>query len=224
LKTLWKNNALFYAAFVLFVIAGFFTIVFTDKFELHLAINSLVGNSFVNNFFKYITYLGDGLFLVAIGALLLLYNVRHSLFLLLSYALTGLTTQLLKAYVFREVDRPFLFYSYYDFKFTLVEGVDMAINRSFPSGHSTSAFCLFFCLSFLSRKKGLQILFFALGLITAFSRVYLSQHFFEDIYGGAVIGVTLSSLLAWLFYVSDFGQKTQGLEQPVYKLFRKRNG
>jgi membrane-associated phospholipid phosphatase len=224
LKTLWKHNSYFYFAYLLFAAAGIFLITFTDKFELHLAINSIVGNSFVNNFFKYVTYLGDGLFLVAIGALLLLYNVKHSLFLLLSYALTGGTTQLLKAYVFREVDRPYLFYSFYDFKFTLVEGVQMASNRSFPSGHSTSAFCLFFCLSFLSENKGLQLLFFVLGLTTAFSRVYLSQHFFEDIYAGAMVGVVLSSLMAWFFYVSGLHQKTRVLEQPVYKLFRKRNG
>jgi membrane-associated phospholipid phosphatase len=224
LKTLWKNNTLFYFAFALFAVAGICIIFNTDKFELHLAINSIVGNPFLNNFFKYITFVGDGLFLVIVAVVLLFFNVKNSLFLLLSYALSGGTTQLLKAFAFRDVDRPYLFYSFYDFKFTLVEGVDMASNRSFPSGHSTSALCLFFCLSFLSRHKGLQLLFFVLGIITAFSRVYLSQHFFEDIYAGSMIGVVLSSLVAWFLYISAFDKKTLRLQRPVYKLFSKQNG
>lgn len=218
MKALVKNNWIFYAGFILFAIAGMIIIATTEKFELHLAINSIVGNSFFNNFFKYVTYLGDGLFLVLIALVLMFFSLKKSLFLLISYALSGGTTQLLKAFLFRDFDRPYLYYTYYNFKFTLVEGVDMHINRSFPSGHSTSAFCLFFCLSFISENKILKLIFFVLGIITAFSRVYLSQHFFEDIYAGGIIGVTLSSLVAWFFYVSKWNDKMQMLDKPVYKL------
>ena len=38
---------------------------------------------------------------------------------------------------------------------------------------------------------------FCLALLVAFSRVYLSQHFLNDIYAGSLLG-TASALLAWL--------------------------
>lgn len=182
--------------------------------------NAWVGNKFLDEFFKLITYLGDGLFLIAIAVVLMFVNFKNSLFLLISYALSGGFTQLLKNLVFDKVDRPFLFYSFYNFKFKLVDGVVMFINRSFPSGHSTSAFCLFFCLAFMVKNHYLKLLFFLLGLITAFSRVYLSQHFFRDICAGAIIGVCFSSLVALIFYHTKLNEKMNKLERPVYKLFK----
>lgn len=182
--------------------------------------NSWVGNKVLDEFFKLITYLGDGLFLIAVAVILMFANFKNSLFILLSYALSGGLTQLLKNVFFSRVDRPFLYYSFYDFKFKLVDGVVMYINRSFPSGHSTSAFCLFFCLAFIVKNNSLKFLFFILGLVTAFSRVYLSQHFFRDICAGGLIGVCLSSLVALLFYHTKLNEKLNKLEQPVYKLFK----
>lgn len=39
------------------------------------------------------------------------------------------------------------------------------------------------------RSAGLKAAFFALALIIAFSRVYLSEHFFLDMYAGPLVGV-----------------------------------
>jgi membrane-associated phospholipid phosphatase len=79
----------------------------------------------------------------------------------------------------------------------VIEGYATHSWRSFPSGHSASALALAAVLAYLlpARKWG-----FVLVLIfvpAAYSRVYLAQHFFQDIYAGAVIGVLFTWQLIW---------------------------
>ena len=46
-----------------------------------------------------------------------------------------------------------------------------------------------------TKKKPLGILFFLLAVIVGLSRIYLSQHFFMDIYFGSIVGVVITSIL-----------------------------
>lgn len=224
MKTLVKNNFAFYVPYILFVIVGGIIILKTEQFALHTYFNSLIGNNAVDFFFKYETHLGDGLLLIAVGVILFFFNFKSGLFLLLSYAASGGFTQFLKEVFFNFEMRPYFHHVHYNFPLKIIEGVDMNIQNSFPSGHSTSAFCLFFCLSFLFHKNWQKTGMFVLAIITGFSRVYLSQHFFEDVFVGSIIGVGFSSILAYVFYVSRFSQKVIRLEQPIYKVFRKQYG
>ena len=66
---------------------------------------------------------------------------------------------------------------------------------SFPSGHSTTAFALFFIFGFFVKNKKWQILFFILALSTAISRMYLLQHFFIDVYFGSILGVLIATIV-----------------------------
>jgi membrane-associated phospholipid phosphatase len=77
-----------------------------------------------------------------------------------------------------------------------VPGVDMHMYNSFPSGHSATVFSLFFMLSLaLSGKKPvLGIVFFVLALLGSYSRIYLGQHFPEDVLAGSVTGVVITYL------------------------------
>lgn len=70
-----------------------------------------------------------------------------------------------------------------------VEGVENWSYYSFPSGHTTTAFATFFTLSVLTDKPALKLLFFIIAVLTSFSRVYLSQHFYEDVIAGSVCGI-----------------------------------
>lgn len=224
MKTLFKNNKVFYLLFLCFLISGTIAIVRTDQFQLHIWFNGFVGSKPLDTFFKYITYLGDGLFLVILALVLFFFNFKNGLFLLTSYALSGGFTQFMKEVFFDDVNRPFFYRSYHGLKINIVEDVHMYIHNSFPSGHSTSAFCLFFCLSYMVKPVWAKLALFIVGILTAFSRVYLSQHFFEDIFAGSIIGVTFSSFVAWVFFISAFSFKMNKLEKPVYKLFQKGNG
>jgi len=69
--------------------------------------------------------------------------------------------------------------------------------RSFPSGHTTGAFSMFFLLACLlpERHRRFGILFFFVALIVGYSRMYLAAHFFADIYAGSLIGVGFTAFL-----------------------------
>ena len=64
-----------------------------------------------------------------------------------------------------------------------------------PSGHSAIAFALMTALALVSTLKletpprWQQGSLFVLALGAAFSRVYLSEHFLEDVYWGSLLGV-----------------------------------
>lgn len=224
MKNLFKNNAAFYLPYFIFVIVGAILILKTEQFALHTQFNSIVGNSFLDFFFKYSTHIGDGLFLILIAVALFFFSFKNGIFLLLSYALAGGFTQFLKKIFFNFEMRPFFHHTFNDLPLKVVEGVKMYSQNSFPSGHSTSAFCLFFCLSIISPKVWQKLLFFCLAIIIGFSRVYLSQHFFEDIFVGSLIGVGFSSIVAYFFYFSNTKNKLIKLEQPITKVFKKQNG
>ena len=59
---------------------------------------------------------------------------------------------------------------------------------------------------------------FILALVVAYSRVCLSQHFFEDVIAGAALGFVVAYCTAYIFDKSRFNR----LELPVYKLFKSK--
>jgi membrane-associated phospholipid phosphatase len=59
--------------------------------------------------------------------------------------------------------------------------------RSFPSGHSVTAFALAYVLARLYPKA--SPVFYGLAAMVAFSRVYLASHFLSDIVAGAAFGL-----------------------------------
>jgi membrane-associated phospholipid phosphatase len=59
--------------------------------------------------------------------------------------------------------------------------------RSFPSGHSVTAFALAYVLA-RTYPRGAPV-FYALATMVALSRVYLASHFLSDIVAGAAFGL-----------------------------------
>lgn len=194
--------------------AGYYLINF-DKPEIHRKINSLVGYPFFDFFYKYITHLGDGVFAVLVGAAILFVNIRNGLYILIAYAVSGLISSLLKNVFFDNVNRPqYVFNWDLHEKINYVDGVDILIHNSFPSGHATTAFALFTCLALISKSNFLKILFLIIALNVAFSRTYISQHWLADIYFGSLLGVISSSLLYILFISRKF---QPSLNRPLIK-------
>ena len=190
-----------------------------DKVSLHLKINTFVGNSFIDTFFKYFTHIGDGLFTLFIAIIFLVFNIRNGIYILITYSISGLITFFLKNYFYDNVNRPHFVFGYFvkHAKVNYIEGVDMVGLNSFPSGHATSAFALFTCLALLTKNRYLKILFFVMALLAAFSRTYLSQHWLVDVTIGSLIG-TLSALFFYYFIiVSDPLKK---LNKPLFN-FKK---
>ncbi len=147
----------------------------------------------IDSLMQYLTHIGDGIFALCVGALLLIfYNVGSGIFAILGVALSGLITSILKYFIFIEAPRPKLFF-WGNKMIHYVDGVYINIEHSFPSGHSITAFFIFTFLTLLSfgKNAAIQFLFAALAIVAAYSRVYLAQHFVGDITTGAIIGVLL---------------------------------
>lgn len=201
LKTFLKHNIIYILIYIGLLCFVGNILLHDGKVQIHRAMNAYVGNVNMDVFFKYITHLGDGAVAFLIAIVFLFINIRKSVYILLSYLGAAIVSSILKHLVYHDIYRPhFVFQYYVREKFKTVEGVDLIGFHSFPSGHALSAFALFFCLLFVSRNHFLKVLFFALAVIAAYSRVYLSQHWLIDIYVGSIIGVSFSLLFYVLFY------------------------
>jgi membrane-associated phospholipid phosphatase len=221
--TLINNNRSFYFVYLVALLIASFFIFTTEQLQLHQHINYYVGNPILDVFFKYITHLGDGLFLIFIAVIFSFYDAKKALVLLLAYALCGGFTQFLKEVFFNFEMRPYFYHSFYHFPLKTVSGVEMHSQNSFPSGHATAAFCLFTFLSFQVIKNNLKILISVIALIVAFSRVYLSQHFTEDITAGSFIGITFTTMVIYIFYNSKVKSKFSLIEKPIHHFITKKN-
>jgi undecaprenyl-diphosphatase len=70
-------------------------------------------------------------------------------------------------------------------------------NSSFPSSHAANAFALAVILS-RRWRRGWPV-FLALGLLVAYSRIYLDRHYLSDVLVGAAIGAASAALtVRWL--------------------------
>ena len=73
-----------------------------------------------------------------------------------------------------------------------VPGYELRSWNSFPSGHTISAFGLFCMMAFFLKKHYLKLLVMVVAVLVAYSRVYLMQHFYVDVYVGSMIGVAMA--------------------------------
>jgi len=176
----------------------------TDKLPLHEAINSRHVALF-DFLFRWLTHLADGLVPTAIAIALLLWkDLRSGLMVGLSAGLSAIVVQFLKRSVFR-LDRPAEFLDAMP-ALDLVAGVDLHHHFSFPSGHGTAAFSTALALAVIIGRTGYAFAFALLACLIAFTRVYLSQHFTEDVLAGAALGCLTALGVYALLYRGRFSE------------------
>ncbi len=76
-----------------------------------------------------------------------------------------------------------------------VEGVELHKMMSFPSGHTTSIFALMTFFAIITKNKNWSVVYLLIACLGAYSRMYLSQHFLEDLLAGSFIGLVSTFLL-----------------------------
>lgn len=190
MKAILKNNLSFLIPYFLFLLIGAVIIFVNSKAETHLAFNSF-HNSFFDVINTYTTYLGDGFTAALLILMMLAVKYRYFIILAIANVASALIAQVLKHFVFNDVVRPKKFFEgIQDLYF--VPGIENHMFNSFPSGHTTCAFALYMSFALLVKNKTYKFLFLLLGFFTGYSRIYLSQHFFEDVYAGSIIGVSTS--------------------------------
>lgn len=199
MRQLIAQNKWFFLPYLLtLAIIGYFLLFFT-KAQIHLSINKY-HSDFFDIFFKYLTNLGDGIFLpVLLVILFLIARFRDGIYLVTVFLIGGFLVQFLKRIVFHDIARPIKYFGE-TAHLHLANGVEHYLNQSFPSGHSASAFGFYLCIAIVSKNKWIKLSMFVLASLVAFSRVYLSQHFLIDIFAGSLIGtITAMACYHWIF-------------------------
>ena len=190
------------------------------KAELHLLLCQ-PHTPFLDAVVPVITNLVDWLPYLTV-LLLLFYRAGWATFLASNLLLSTLIVQPIKHLV--HAPRPLTWFAENmpDVTLPLVEGVKMNLWLSFPSGHTTTFFVLFFSLSIIlcaENVKGktiLSLLCFLCASFGAYTRIYLSQHFALDVFAGILIA--LFSTLSLYFFLVKKTKDTQFWGWNVQKL------
>jgi len=168
------------------------------KAVIYFAVNSLY-SPLADRLAPYVTDIGNGWTAVAIAVILTLFNYRRALIVASSYAVTSLSAQILK-YIF-DAPRPKLYFKDQISKIHFVKAVEILSLHSFPSGHTVSAFTLAVIFTYWSKNKAWGPVFLLIAVMVGYSRMYLSEHFFEDVTAGSVIGVVITVI--WLYWLDN---------------------
>ncbi len=197
-----KGFRVFMLLFLLWALTGAVLYAAVGNHSLFRSIHSTHTPAW-DQFFYYYTFVGD---FVVIGPLLLLVWLGQKeyrkgqffLLLIVTQLLPLLAVQGIKLWV--NAPRPSVVFGESEW-FHRIAGLHLHAQLSFPSGHTAGAFACFTLLSILlpAGRASWSILFFFLAFLVAYSRMYLGQHFFEDIYVGSLLGTSLSAL-SYIFW------------------------
>ena len=206
MKQLFRHNAVFITlSLILLAVLGL-ALLCIPKAELHLLLCDRHTPA-RDIFYRYYTQIAEWLPYVICVALLLFSRVGNGVFASSCMIVSALTTQLFKHII--NAPRPVTWFAANmpDVQLPLVEGVRMNYWFSFPSGHTTSFFALFFALSILASQNFsqaktnlLQVILFILATLGGYSRIYLSQHFAADVFAGILVGTLICVLCYVVLY------------------------
>ena len=190
-----RNEVLYVYGFF-FIVTMLLVLIF-KKEDLHLTINEF-HCSFFDQFFKYITHLGDGVMFGVLTVVFFFIKRKMALVFIIGGVLTLVITHFFKKIIYNGTPRPAKFLEADNLY--LIDGVKMAFWNSFPSGHTMTAFAVFVILCLYFRKCISQYLWISLAVTAGFSRVYLSQHFLIDIFAGSMFGILIAFISMSIFY------------------------
>ena len=196
MKSSVKECSVYFRGFVLLVVTGILFLLVAGKTVSFLSLNGY--HSFwLNIFFIYYTFAGNGLFAVCLIAFyfFVLRRKQQGFALLYSFIISGLIVVIIKD-IF-PAPRPGLFFEHSQQTF-FIKGITLHGNNSFPSGHTATAFAIATVVVMMAHNKKLQLFVLFAAALVAYSRIYLSQHFLGDVLAGAVIGVTCGIASVWL--------------------------
>lgn len=200
LHSLYKQNRYFFISYFIMVIFAIFILITYSKADGFILMNPWHPHP-LNYFFIPVTYLGDGIFVIAVALILFFLKKRFlSLMILSSYALSGIIAQILKYFIVEA--RPAIYLEKTNYPY-FIDDVTLHNLHSFPSGHAASAFALAAVLSFSMKNKNYSILFLLIAVFVGYSRIYLGQHFMDDVLAGSVAGV-VSAIVCELFLEKYF--------------------
>lgn len=155
---------------------------------------------FWDEFFTIGTRLGEPYAYTTLAIILLFVRFGYTLLIPIIGATVSLASEFLK-WCFPEL-RPYNFFN--DIgriaELNFVKGVRIFQDfTAFPSGHTMSGFAIYGFLALsLGKKPFFQVFFLLLALWVGLSRMYLLQHFLNDVLAGSLAGIYLAMLFYYL--------------------------
>jgi membrane-associated phospholipid phosphatase len=202
LKKIVRENLWFLIPWLLFVIVCSYLCFAYSKIDLHLISNQFVGG-WSNYLFLILTSTGDGLIIIFAILVLLFFNTRMAIQLMIIFLISTVIAHIFKDVLMEDMYRPYRVFKDAHISLRIVDGIEMHEVSSFPSGHSMTAFSLLAFFAFYIRQHYIKFFFCVIAIMIAYSRVYLSQHFLMDILAGAIIGVVTVLLVMAYIKISD---------------------
>lgn len=164
----------------------------------------------MDQFFRFATAGGEEWAGISLGVFLLIFRPRKELLAyLVAIGLLVLLVQLLKRGLFADCYRPVEVLK--TSTLHVVDGIQLNRKYSFPSGHTSAGFLFFSYWAFILRNAGWKLFFFFSAVLVGFSRVYLAQHFLEDITAGSIIGICFA--IAAVFLADRLGRHSEWWEK-----------
>lgn len=157
-------------------------------------------NGFFDFFFSFISFLGEEyVYILIFSIIYYTYDKKMGEFMAITLGLSATVNTIIKNIV--AAPRPFQKYP------DLVENLrpETAGGKSFPSGHTQNFSTVLFSASFFTKKKIFFYVSTTLVIFMMLSRMYLGVHFLEDVIVAAVLGLSISYLMYFVYdkYHSD---------------------
>jgi membrane-associated phospholipid phosphatase len=149
-------------------------------------------------FFRYWTFLGDGIMVGIVGIMAAAVRYRYALILFAIGIAQLVASYFFKKIVFGNLPRPRRYFQDVDLSL-FVPNVEVYSNHTFPSGHTITAFGLCFFIALMCDRPWVTRLSLLIAVSIGFSRIYLFQHFLEDVVAGSLLGVAVTGGLFFLF-------------------------
>lgn len=145
-------------------------------------------------FMHFITNTGDGIIFIPVVILLLFVRFRYALLAAIVGVAHGILVAIAKQILFSGAPRP---KSVLDNQLLhFVDGVNVHAINSFPSGHTTTAFCLALLIALIFNNRVISVVAILLACVVGYSRIYLLQHFLVDVAAGAILG-SAATFIIW---------------------------
>jgi membrane-associated phospholipid phosphatase len=195
-----KRNNFFYISCLTLTIACIFFLIFYSKADTFIIMNGF-HTSLLTVFFQNITFCGDGLFSLIVFTIIMISFKKHrdlGVILLISYLSSGILAQIIKHFV--TSPRPSVYFEAHHYAYYIDTFSNCRIGfRSFPSGHTASAFAMVTVFTSYLKKRHVWALCLLFAVAIGYSRIYLAHHFLIDVLAGGIIGV-LSGTFSVLWY------------------------
>jgi membrane-associated phospholipid phosphatase len=196
IKDILQQIRVFFIPYLLVLCACLIIKLTYSREVIYFALNSR-NSTWADYIAPYITDIGNGLTIIILAVIVALFNFRAAFLIATSYGVTSIIVQIVKRIV--KAPRPKLYFHDQLSHIHFVKGMYIDRFDSFPSGHTVTAFSAAVVITYLCKNKNWGIIMLIIAIMVGCSRMYLSEHFFEDVTAGSIIGVIVTVFwLVWL--------------------------